>query len=180
MSQIPQRQTEAWARHNGEATQANHCAWIDSGSLAGECLGVGGKELLQGQCVLSGHDADGICNVVPLLAIGDSRSEVLPQVREMIEGMRIEPVLNRIGPLFICDLDISDWSAEDSAKRLADLVHGWSRANQFIRPSRRLAGIGKKRGATRATSSAPTCAQSKMRSASLCCKLRKLGASAVP
>jgi hypothetical protein len=52
----------------------------------------------------------------------------------MIEGMRIEPVLNRIGPLFICDLDVSDWSAEDSAKRRDDLVYGWNRRQAVHTP----------------------------------------------
>jgi hypothetical protein len=67
-------------------------------------------------------------------------------MREVIEGVWIKPVFHGFDPLFVCDLDISDWSAEGSAKRLDDLVHGWNHTNQFIRPSGWHAGIGKKRG----------------------------------
>src|SRR5262249_50110812 len=111
-----------------------------------ECLDIASEELLQRQRVLAGHDADRISDVVSLRAFGDSRSKVLPKVREVIEGVWIEPILHGFGPLLICDLDISDWSLKHSAQSLDDLVHCGNFTDQFIHLSKRHAGIGKKSG----------------------------------
>ena len=112
-----------------------------------ECLGIASEELLQRQRVPAGHDADRISDVVSLRTFGDSRSKVLPKVREVIEGVWTEAILHRFGPLLIRDLDISDRSLKHSAESLDDLVHGGNFTDQFIHLSERRAGIGKKSGA---------------------------------
>ena len=111
-----------------------------------EYFGIASEELLQRQRVIAGHDADRIRNVVSLRAFGDSRSKVLPKVREVIEGVWIELILHRFGPLLIRDLDISDWSLKHSAESLDDLVHCGNFTGQFIHLSERRSGIGKKSG----------------------------------
>src|SRR5262245_57577125 len=76
---------------------------------------IASEELLQRQRVLTGHHADRIRDVVSLRAFGDSRSKVLPKVREVIEGVWIEPILHCFGPLLICDLNVSYRSVQHAA-----------------------------------------------------------------
>src|SRR5262249_38093539 len=85
------------------------------GRTTAECFGIASEELLQRQRVLTGQHADRIRDVVSLRAFGDSRSKVLPKVREVIEGVWIETILHRFGPLLICDLNVSYRSVQHAA-----------------------------------------------------------------
>jgi hypothetical protein len=67
-----------------------------------KCRHIISEKLLQTQRVLARHHADRIRDAESLRALGDfRRPNVLPEVREVVEGVRIDPMLHRFGPLLV-------------------------------------------------------------------------------
>ena len=68
-----------------------------------DCFGIRSEKFFQCLRILSGNQTDGIGGLELLFA----SPEVLPEMCQMIDRVRVDPLLHCIGPLLVRDCDIS-------------------------------------------------------------------------
>jgi hypothetical protein len=105
----------------------------------GERFGIGSEELLQRLWTPAGDRTNCAgCLKVPL-----GSAEVLPEMGQMIERMRIEPRLYCLGLLLVGDRYIANWTPYRFAQSL-DNLSGGKRFGDQINTVRRQAKVGQK------------------------------------
>lgn len=93
-----------------------------------DCFSIRSEEFFQCLRIASGHDADGIGS----REVFFPSSEVLPEMHKMIERVRVDPLLDRIGPLLVRDGHVANWPSDGSSKGFDHVFHCWSFADQWV------------------------------------------------
>ncbi len=97
-------------------------------SFGGHRLGVRPEKFFQRLRIPARDLANRIGSLAWLLAV----PEVLPEMAQMIERVRIDSLLHGVGPLFICDGHIADRPSQRSPQSLNNFPHRWSFAHQRV------------------------------------------------
>lgn len=102
-----------------------------------DCFGIRSEKFFQRLRISSGNYMDSSGS----LEVSFTSPEVLPKMCQMIERVRIDPLLHCIGPLLVRDCHVSNWPSDYSRKSLDHLSHCWSCADQGVHALRRRTGI---------------------------------------
>src|SRR5580693_3861285 len=107
-------------------------------STAGEECGILPEELLQRLWIPASEYASRIGSLIAFFTL----PECLPKMGEMIERVRMEAPLHRIGPLLVRGSHISNGPSDRSPQSFGHLSHGGSFTDQSVGALRRHARIG--------------------------------------
>jgi hypothetical protein len=104
-----------------------------------DCFGIRPEKFFQRLRISSGDHTDRIGSLDAFF----TSPEVLPKMCQMIERVKIDPLLHRIGPLLVRDCHVSSRPSDGSLESFGHLSHCWSFADQSVRALKRRTRIGK-------------------------------------
>jgi hypothetical protein len=84
---------------------------------------IDSEEFLQSLSAVSGNGLNCIGNAACLFAPYPRGSKVAPEMRQMIERVRINVISHGLNPLLIRNVDTSDRTLKHGAQRVDDFLH---------------------------------------------------------